>query len=323
VGDHDQRSPESEAGCAVRLSRYGWEAAGGAIVLVLLVTIVTLELHQNPAAQQDRKARRQQIAGQLRLALASATEAEKSAVLATTDVESEQFAAQARAASVEAEQKRAELAGLVDGIAREKELLAQFSQTFSKYKQIDEELLALAVQNTNLKASALLFGPLAEASSELSAALSRLISASAKSSAPNARNVMQLAASAQAGAFRIQVLLPPHIAEESDKKMDELEGRMRQADETVRAALHALNAAVPQGGRADAEAAAASYARFTSLKEQILKLSRANTNVRSLALSLNEKRSVTISCQATLAALETAIAEEPIDGRSNKPFKPR
>jgi hypothetical protein len=298
------------------LSRFGWEVAGGLVLLLLLVSLVYLQIGQKPFVQH---AGRQHVAAQLRLLLTSASEAEKSAVLATTDEASKEFADRARAATATAEQRRVELAGLVEGagLEHEKELLAQFSVAFTKFQHIDQELLELAVKNTNLKASALLFGPFAQAANEMDAALSRLIAKSASSSVANERKTMQLAAGAQAGALRIQVLLPPHIAEESDSKMDELEATMRKLDEEIRKDLTGLSSS---NEHADVQLAVESYARLSDLKGQIIKLSRENTNVRSLAISLNEKRLVTATCQEALGALEAAIAEEPA---ARRPFKPR
>ena len=59
------------------------------------------------------KTRKVELTGQVRLALASAAEAEKSAVLATTDEESLAFADQSRAATATAEEKRAALGKLL------------------------------------------------------------------------------------------------------------------------------------------------------------------------------------------------------------------
>jgi hypothetical protein len=297
------------------LSRFGWEVAGGLVLLLLLGSLVYLQIGQKPFVQH---ADRQQVSAQLRLLLTSASEAEKSAVLATTDEASTQFADRSRAATALAEQKRVELAQLVEGAGfeKEKELLAQFSVAFARFQHIDQELLELAVRNTNLKASALLFGPFAQASNQMDAALSRVIG---KSTGPAAARTRQLAARAQAGALRIQVLLPPHIAEESDQKMDALEATMHKLDEEIREDLAALSSQ-KSNQHADVQLAVESYAQLSALREQIIKLSRENTNGRSLAISLNEKRAATATCQEALAALEAAIAEEPA---ARRPFKPR
>ncbi len=77
-------------------------------------------------------------------------------------------------------------------------------------------------------------------------------------------------------------------------------------------------------GDADLATAASRYARFTKIKTQILALSRENTNVRSLAISLNQKRKVMLLCQEALSALKQAILEEPMKGVTyGPPARPR
>jgi hypothetical protein len=202
------------------------------------------------------------------------------------------------------------------GNQNEKDLLAQFSQAFAEFKRIDKDLLDLAVKNTNLKASSLAFGPAATALKEMDAALARLVSDDLK--------VTRLADDARIAAWHLQALVPPHIAEESDEKMNEMEAVMAKEDQDVRKNLEALAAVPNLTGNPDLKAAASEYARFTEFKTQILKLSRENTNVRSLAISLNQKRKMMLICQDALALLEQAIQEEPIAGMTHgPPAKPR
>ena len=118
------------------------------------------------------------------------------------------------------------------GTQREKDLLAQFSKGFADFQRVDNDLLALAVKNTNIKAYGLAFGPAADALTEMNNALSRLVAKSATS--PDARTVALLAFGAQTAALRIQIMLAPHIAEESDVKMDAMEARMTGDDQEVR-----------------------------------------------------------------------------------------
>ena len=59
--------------------------------------------------------------------------------------------------------------------------------------------------------------------------------------------------------------------------------------------------------------AASRYAQFRELKSQILALSRENTNVRSLSISLNQKRKVMLDCHDILSSLQEAIQKEPIE----------
>ena len=182
----------------------------------------------------------------------------------------------------------------------------------------------MAVKNTNLKAYSLAFGPAAAALKEMDAALARVVAARSNSISADDLKVMQLADGARIAALRLLTLLPPHIAEESDQMMDEMEAVMAKEDQAVRQNLEGLAALPSLSGNPDLTTATVRYARFTELKTQILKLSRENTNIRSLTMSLSQKRKVMLVCQDALAALEQAIQEEPIAGLSNRaPVSPR
>jgi hypothetical protein len=301
-----------------------WMAVPTAVLLICILVVLFLHGGQNPAAQVAFKARRVDLVGRMQLDLASASEAEKSAVLAVTDEESQTLADQARAASAKVAQESRELGELLTagGTQAERELLAQFNDAFAGFQRIDDDLLALAVKNTNIKAYALAFGPAAKAIQEMNAALTRLVAANADT--PDAKKTMLLAFGAQTSALRIENLLPPHIAEESDKKMDELEESMATEDSQVRKSMASL-AALPRFSHdPELATAMARYADFSKIEAQILALSRENTNVRSLSISLNEKRKVMLVCQTALGALQQAILAEPVAGvMYGAPPKPR
>jgi hypothetical protein len=288
---------------------------GGTVALIIVLALLAIHYHREEdiAAKATYQARRLGLVEQMRAALSSASEAEKSAVMATTDQESQAFADQSRAASTVVERTRDDLGKLLEasGTREERDLLSEFSLALAECQHIDRELLDLAVKNTNLKAYDLTFGPAANALASMDGALSHILSESAATAAPEARQVMLLAAGAQSGAWRIQALLPPHIFEENDERMDELEARMAREDQKIRSDLKGL--AAPLGSESlDLDAAVSSYAQFTELKTRILELSRQNTNVRSLILSLNQKRKAVQVCQDALTALGQTIQEEPL-----------
>jgi len=299
-------------------------ASGAVGLLVLTLTILHFHTDQNPAEQVASKARRIELVDRMRVALASASEAEKSAVLATTDEDSQTFADQARAASTVVEQGRQELGELLQagGTENERDLLGQFSRAFAEFRHIDDELLGLAVKNSNLKAYDLAYGAAADALQEMTDALSRLVAASVES--PDSADVTRLAFGAELAALRVQTMLPPHIAEESDQRMDQMEALMAKEEQEVRKNLDGL-VEIPQlRASAELQTATSSWARFRDIKVQILALSRENTNVRSLTISLNSKRKVMVACQEALAALRQAIDEEPIAGVTyGPPARPR
>jgi hypothetical protein len=301
-----------------------WMAVPTVVLLICILGVLLLHGDQDPARQVAFKAQRVDLAGRMETDLASASEAEKSAVLATTDQDSQTFADQARVMSAKVEQESRELGELLTagGTQGERELLTQFTRAFVEFRRIDDDLLALAVKNTNVKAYGLAFGPAAVALRDMNAALSRLVAANADT--PEAKTTMLLAFGAETSALRTQTLLPPHIAEENDAKMDELEAQMATEDAQVRKSLAGF-AAIPRlSGDPELATATARYTEFSEIKKQVLALSRENTNVRSLSISLNQKRKVMLVCQAALGALQQAILAEPIAGVTyGMPVNPR
>jgi hypothetical protein len=301
-----------------------WLIAGVVFLALLLVVVWHYRQDASPAEQLASKATRVDLVGRMQLDLASASEAEKRAVLAITDEDSQKFADQARAASAEVERERQELGTLLatGGPQRERDLLAQFSQAFGSLQRVDNEVLTLAVKNTNLKAYSLLFGPAADTQAEMDAALARVVAKYGDSA--DAKRVMLMAFGARLGVLRIQTLLAPHIPEESDAKMDQLEASMVKEETQIREDLAGLAALPKLAGDADLATAAARFVRYGEIKARILPLSRENTNVRSLALSLNQKRKAMTMCLDALSSLKQAILDEPIAGVTyGRPAKPR
>ncbi len=301
-----------------------WMAAGAVILLLIFLVVFHFYQKQNPAEQLAFKANRVDLVSRMRLALASASEAEKSAVLAITDQDSQTFAGQARTATAIVEQARRELGELLKtgGTQGEKELFNQFSELFAEFQRIDNDLLDLAVKNTNIKAYSLAFGPATSALNEMNVALTQLIASNADSL--EERQVMLLTYDTEISGLLLQTLIPPHIAEESDQKMNELEVLMNKEDKQIRKNLDELTVLQKLKQNANLATAVSSYARFSKIKTQILALSRENTNVKSLSISLNQKRKVMLLCQDTLDKLQQAILEEPIAGVTyGRPARPR
>jgi len=290
-----------------------WMGAGAAVLLLFILLVLLFGKPPGPDARLAARVRRLDLVARMQLGLASASEAEKSAVLAITDAASQSFADQARSSTAEVERERRELAEQLSqgGTQEERGLLDGFSRRFAEFQKIDDELLGLAVRNSNLKAYALAFGAGADAVDEMRTALSGVVAANADS-----REVTALALGAEIGALRIQTLLPPHIAEPSDARMDELEAQMAREDEQVRSDLQRLAAIPKLRGNGDLATAAARYAKFGEIRSQILALSRENTNVRSLSISLKEKRQVMLDCDEALSQLEDAIRKEPTEGNA-------
>ena len=280
-----------------------------AAALVVLVFFVSKMTSTRPRFEEifAKTLRKNQLISTMRINLHTSVEAEKSAVLAETDEASQQFADQAGQASAAVEHARREIEQVVeaDRVPREMELLREFNGCWERFQEIDRTLLPLAVQNTNLKAFGLSFGPASEAIRRMEFALAGLIDSTASS--VEASRIVREAFEALTAAVKIHASQAPHIAEVSDTRMDELEAAMRGYDQEVDASLNILGELTSAAGKLALDDARAAYADFRKINSEVIRLSRENSNVRSLALSLGQKRKVTAQCEEILSALHETI----------------
>jgi hypothetical protein len=246
-------------------------------------------------------ARKLALLSTIRINMIKSVESEKSAVLADTDSASIAFAQQSGREAGAAEEGLHELGRLVESYPSELEirLLREFKGCWSEFREIDRAVLENAVQNSNLKAAQLSFGRAREAVARFEEALSRLGAGDGSAD--------RLAAAALTAALKIHVLHAPHIAASSDAEMDALETSIRENDATVRRSLEGLKPLTPPDRQPILREAEAAYAEFAELTGKVLALSRQNTNIKSLELSLNRKRSITAQCDETLTSLQEAV----------------
>lgn len=255
-----------------------------------------------------------QLAADLLVHFSKGTDAANRAVMADTDEASSAFAREAgeEAQAVDAGLDRLEALLRDLHYSDELGLTAELRKEFAKYRALDHEILGLAVENTNLKAQRLCFGPAAEAADALRDALAWATShVPARESDWHAR---ALATSALLAVREIQVLQAPHIAAADDATMTELEKQMATLEASARSALRDLAGTSGPERRASIDAANAALDRFMGIHAQVIALSRRNSNVRSLALSLGQKRDLAAECESTLRALADRLAQHEFTG---------
>jgi hypothetical protein len=260
----------------------------------------------------ERVSDARQLSGDLLVQFTKTADAANRAVMADTDDTSIAFAREAEQSSA-AIQKDAEALGpLLQklGYSDESTLLKQFVERFAEYHMLDRRILDLAVENTNLKAQRLAFGPAQEAANALHEALKAVVSAAG----PDAWHVQALAARAEVTVREIQVLEAPHIADADEAVMTRMEKDMAASEMEARRALEQLRPLTPPAAKTHLDAATTALNKFLDLNAQIIALSRRNTNVRSLALSLDQKRKITVSCEESLHALQNALAKRGYSG---------
>ncbi len=286
-------------------SRRSRMTAGCAIALVMMGAATGCMKAPETALERLTEANR--LAADLLVQFTKAGDAANRAVMADTDDASVAFAREAEQAT-QAVQRDTDVLGpiLVGlGYSNETRLLEEFIGRFAKYRALDRSILDLAVENTNLKAQRLSFGPSQEAADVFRDSLE----ATAPAVASDTWRVKALVATAVASVREIQVLQAPHIAEADDAAMTRLEKQMATSETAARSALEMLASLVRPASRPQLAAATAALDRFTGLNTQIVALSRRNTNVRSLAMSLGEKRMLTATCEDSLRALRDALAK--------------
>jgi hypothetical protein len=245
------------------------------------------------------------LAAELRVQFGKAVEAANRAVMADTDEASSAAAREAQQATETIERDAQALQRLVAalGYSTDERLLAEFNKRFTEYRALDATILPLAVENTNLKAQRLSFGPARDAAEAFRGALEKAIRS--LPAAESARGEA-LAFRAIAAVREIQVVQARHIAESDEAEMRSMEAAMTAADETARQSLERLRGLAPQAA-ADVAAALAALDQFKATNTELVALSRRNSNVRSLALSMGRKRTVTGACDDSLKALQDAL----------------
>jgi hypothetical protein len=261
----------------------------------------------------ERVSEARQITADLGVQFAKTADAADRAVMADTDEASVAFAKETEQTTAAVQKDVDTLSPLLQtlGYTNESGLLKQFVERFAQYRELDRRILDLAVENTNLKAQRLAFGPAQEAANAFRDALKAV-----PPTAPgkDAWHVEALVARAVITVREIQVLQAPHIADADEAVMSRMEKEMATSEMEARRSLDALRALTPPASKAHLDAAAAALTRFMELNAQIIALSRRNTNVRSLALSLDQKRKMTVSCEESLHALQNALAKRGYTG---------
>jgi hypothetical protein len=298
------RMSESRGGGSVDLvratgSRLRWATA------VLLCSSAWACGDVNAAYQRLADARH--VAADLHVQFVKAAGASDRVVLADTDQASTTFAHEAETAAQAALQDAAALNGLLQEprYTDEARLLDRFTADFAAYRDVDRRILALAGQNTNLKAQRLSFGAAQDVARTFEAALAALIPANPSGAG---WSIAALAARAIAASREIQILQAPHIADPDDGRMTAIEAQMSTAAADARRNLVALGPLVDATSRPQLAGASRALDRLLAVNAQIVDLSRRNTNVRSLALALDHKRRLEAPCEQDLQALEAALA---------------
>lgn len=277
--------------------KYGWIALCMALALAVGCS-------SEPATV--RQMHKERLIETIRQKLLESVEAEKSAVLATTDEESQALALEARNFETDINKLRGELRQLIVADARPGEIenLDAFDIAWAKLERVDERLLALAVANTNLKATRLL-------SREGAAALNRFVDKlMGMQRTVTEPEMIRTLSRASVAALRSQSLLFVHIPSADDAEMTRLEQQMRDLNGEVERCLSTARES-GQPGLEQLASTSEAWSEYQRLAAEVVRLSRQNSNVISTDVSVHEKREAMKACLSALSALSAAVDVSP------------
>ncbi len=269
------------------------------------LAIVSVACNAPMVLTQQVEARR--VASELQLQFTKAAAAANRSVLSDTDDDAMAAAREAEQATQAVLRDVGQLESILKSMGYSEELrfLDTFRGRFAEYQKLDAEILPLAVENTNVKAQRLSFGPAREAVSAFRTALEAAVKMARPADASRAD---ALAARAILSVLEIEVLQAPHIAEAEDAPMTRMEQQMAASEAAARKGLGQITSLLPADARPHLTAAVAALDRFKAVNADLIKLSRQNSDVRSLALTLGRKRVLTAQCDDQLRGLREALA---------------
>ncbi|MGE4536286.1 MAG: hypothetical protein AB7D37_04335 [Desulfovibrio sp.] len=248
---------------------------------------------------------KQQRIEAVRTDLLLAVSAEKSALLSPTQADAKDNLGAARQAMESLAKGMEGLTALIgkDGNAKEKTALAAIDADFTEMARIDETLRGLVGRNTNLRAAMVSRTEAALAVSRLQHALTPVIDAAF---CPASREALRIVTAA----LSILSLHAQHIDEPTAAGMDTLEAAMNRQDAKARAGFDHLAGLLPPDAQQETlPQAKAAYADFWQATQEVIRLSRLNTNIQAQSLTVGRKRLLTAKTLSDLATLETLVGQ--------------
>jgi hypothetical protein len=282
-----------------------WAASLAAAVVITF--FASSWFHSLPGnAGIGAEGKRRLITG-MRTELARAAEKEKCAVIALNDEEAGNYADQSRASSATLDRDLASLQRMIgrDGSGKEREILQKFETSWKNLHQIDSELLLLAAQNTDMKAIELSGTIGAELLQKLHDDLARI---SVRVTPPARRiETEKVAGQAEIAALNLAALQMRHILSSSIAEKTAIETTMKSNEQKGSAALKALDALAGKKSNPFIKGATTEFNEFMQVNEEIVRLSRINSNNSSIEISLGRKLQADTECDRALKALLAAV----------------
>jgi methyl-accepting chemotaxis protein len=285
---------------------------------VLIVAYVALNRMEAVNARVrelvDRTMLKSNLASDLQYKLMLGIRAQKNAMMSTEDEPSKEYAKESRTRMSEGRASFDKLKELIAADHAEGQTAAvdALGKAIDALQKVNNDILDLSVQNTNVKADRLLAGDIQRQVNVLAAHFQKWVGAATKGN-PDASQVARLKTLYEINTALLE--LHPntikHIDSSKDeeksaeeKKLAELQDQI-QNGLTIASGGDPTSQVEPRAALADMRAA---YANLTNL-------SRLSTINRGIALSLNEARVSVDDCVTRIAELDGLLSKEATAGR--------
>jgi hypothetical protein len=280
------------------------------LTLLLMGALLYFAAIYHPPTNLELQQNKTEISLKLINDLQAAIEAEKNAVLSLNREQSQKFVLQVNQATQSLDRHRQALGKWtqIQSTSTEKQLLTEFDQCWSQFKTLDQQLLAWATQDSNIEAQKWSTQTGRKAWEQFELALNRL-----KQQDPqNAIKPEKEIAIAQSliASLKILALHKPHIEAFSEQEMNQWEKAMQAQTDLTKKHLNSLSRQLSKAEQADFNAAYQHWESFQAATQKIVKLSRQNSNLKSIELSLGKKSVIATQCKGLLNELKQTYASQ-------------
>ena len=254
-------------------------------------------------------------AAEVNVLFLASVRAQKNAVITSVDQESKDYAAASAASLTQARDLTASLKQLVskDAIAKQEEAVEAVDKALDNVEQINDEVLDLALQNSNVKAKLLAFGELQRQTEILSARFGAWVEQATTSTDVSTDRTAQMKAlyTINNALAAVQINAVKHNETSNPEALAAQEKILADLQDTIQQGLAAASGGVPASEIEIRATLSDMKATITKLTE----LSRLDTNNRSAAMSLTESKVANDECVKHLGELDKLLAAEAKAGR--------
>ncbi|MFO0909482.1 MAG: methyl-accepting chemotaxis protein [Isosphaeraceae bacterium] len=290
----------------------------GSIVVVAYVALNQLtKVNGQIRTLVDRTLVKRDTLSALHTQFLSAIRAQKNAILAPDDEKSKEYAATSRSTVTGLNETTTRLKELINADNNTAQLNAvdSLQKALDAFQKVNTDTLDLAVQNSNIKARAILAGDFQRQVGLLMGHFRKWISdaAARPNTTPAEAARLKRLSELQAALLELYPSLGSHIMSSNREEMVGLERKIQEGLDLLQSGVTAST----DLAASDQVESRTILNELRTLSASIIKLSTVDSNNRSAALSLNESKLAGDDCVAKITDLDKLLAAEATAGRDS------